>query len=201
MKKIIGVTGGIASGKSTVSSMISGMGYTVVDADVAARKVVEPGQDAFKKVVDHFGADILQSDGTIDRAKLGGIIFHDEQERLILNRIVHPAVRLYMNEERDAAFARGEAVVFMDIPLLFESKLQGTVDLSILVYVDRDVQLQRLMDRNGLSETEANARIESQMPLADKKEKADAVIDNNGTIEETKHQLNALLNQWGISKQ
>ncbi|MFS0780628.1 dephospho-CoA kinase [Bacillus sp. 1P06AnD] len=198
MNRIIGITGGIASGKSTVSAMITEMGYTVVDADVAARAVVEPGQKAYGTVVEQFGRDILCEDGTLNRAKLGGIIFHDEEKRLLLNSIVHPAVREYMDEQRDAAFARGESVVFMDIPLLFESKLQGTVDQSILVYVDYVVQLKRLMERNGFSEEEAKARIRSQMPLEDKKAMADAVIENNGSIEETKEQIRHILHRWSI---
>ncbi|MGM9924590.1 MAG: dephospho-CoA kinase [Bacillus sp. (in: firmicutes)] len=199
MRKVIGVTGGIASGKSTVSRMIENLGFTVIDADVAARKVVEPGEEALSKIVEAFGEEILKEDGTLDRQKLGAIIFHDKEKRLKLNGIVHPAVRSYMDEQREAAFANGEEVVFMDIPLLFESKLTKTVDLSLLVFVNEDIQLQRLMERNGLSQEEALTRIQSQMPLAEKKALADEWIDNNGTIAETKGQLLAVLQKWNIT--
>ena len=199
MRKVIGVTGGIASGKSTVSRMIENLGFTVIDADVAARKVVEPGEEALSKIVEAFGEEILKEDGTLDRQKLGAIIFHDKEKRLKLNGIVHPAVRSYMDEQREAAFANGEEVVFMDIPLLFESKLTKTVELSLLVFVNEDIQLQRLMERNGLSQEEALTRIQSQMPLAEKKALADEWIDNNGTIAETKGQLLAVLQKWNIT--
>ncbi|MGM9926669.1 MAG: dephospho-CoA kinase [Bacillus sp. (in: firmicutes)] len=198
MNKVIGITGGIASGKSTVSKIIEQLGYTVVDADIAARIVVEPGQEAYKGVVASFGEEILNEDQTLNREKLGSIIFNDEKKRLQLNAIMHPAIRNYMDEEKNAAFARGEKVVFMDIPLLFESKLTQTVDLSILVYVDADVQLRRLMERNGLSQEDALARIRSQMPLSEKRELADAIIENNETVEKTKQQLLDILKEWDI---
>lgn len=198
MRKVIGVSGGIASGKSTVSKMIADLGFTVVDADLAARKVVEPGEAAYRPLEKAFGKDIFKEDATLNREKLGAIIFHDEDKRLLLNSIMHPAIRNYMDEQKEAAFANGAEVVFMDIPLLFESKLTKTVDQSLLVFVDDDVQLHRLMERNGLSKVEAIARIQSQMPLFEKKALADAVINNNGTIEETKKQLLAVLDRWSI---
>ncbi|MEH6942412.1 dephospho-CoA kinase [Bacillus sp. JJ722] len=198
MRKVIGVTGGIASGKSTVSKMIADLGFTVVDADLAARKVVELGEAAYLPLEEAFGKEIFKEDSTLNREKLGSIIFHNEDKRLLLNSIMHPAIRKYMDEQKEAAFENGEEVVFMDIPLLFEGKLTKTVDQSLLVFVDADVQLQRLMERNGLSKGEAMARIQSQMPLSEKKSLADAVIDNNGTIEETKKQLLAVLDKWSI---
>ncbi|WP_042345404.1 dephospho-CoA kinase [Bacillus massiliigorillae] len=198
MRKVIGVTGGIASGKSTVSKMIVDLGFTVVDADLVARKVVEPGEAAYEPLKEAFGLEIFKEDATLNREKLGAIIFHDQEKRLLLNSIMHPAIQKYMDDQKEAAFARGEEVVFMDIPLLFEGKSHKTVDLSLLVFVDDEVQLQRLMERNGLSKDDALARIHSQMPLAKKKELADAVIDNNGTIEETKNQLRAILDNWDV---
>ena len=198
MIKVIGITGGIASGKSTASNMVREMGFTVIDADYASRVVVEPGQKAYGEIIDQFGESILHEDGTLNREKLGAIIFTDEEKRKQLNRIVHPAVRTYMNEEREAAFERGEKIVFLDIPLLFESKLTHMVDKTVLIYVDQDVQLQRLMARNNLTEEQAKARINSQMPLSEKKALADEVIDNNMDIERTRSQLVSVLDKWGI---
>ncbi|KOR86349.1 dephospho-CoA kinase [Bacillus sp. FJAT-22058] len=198
MGQIIGITGGIASGKSTVSLYLQELGFTIVDADLASRAVVEPGEEAYHQVVKAFGEDILLADGNIDRVKLGSIIFNDQEKRLLLNGIVHPAVRNWMRVKTEAALSSGEETVFMDIPLLFESKLTFMVDKTLLIYVDEQVQLERLMNRNGLSETEALARINSQMPLADKKALADAVIDNNGDINETKRQVKAILSEWYV---
>ncbi|MBT2616597.1 MULTISPECIES: dephospho-CoA kinase [unclassified Bacillus (in: firmicutes)] len=198
MGQIIGITGGIASGKSTVSLYLQELGFTIVDADLASRAVVEPGEEAYHQVVKAFGEDILLTDGNIDRVKLGSIIFNDQEKRLLLNGIVHPAVRNWMRVKTEAALSSGEETVFMDIPLLFESKLTFMVDKTLLIYVDEQVQLKRLMNRNGLSETEAVARINSQMPLADKKALADAVIDNNGDINETKRQVKSILSEWYV---
>lgn len=198
MGQIIGITGGIASGKSTVSLYLQELGFTIVDADLASRAVVEPGEEAYHQVVKAFGEDILLTDGNIDRVKLGSIIFNDQEKRLLLNGIVHPAVRNWMRVKTEAALSSGEETVFMDIPLLFESKLKFMVDKTLLIYVDEQVQLKRLMNRNGLSETEALARINSQMPLADKKALADAVIDNNGDINETKRQVKTILSEWYV---
>ncbi|MFD6440911.1 dephospho-CoA kinase [Peribacillus sp. NPDC060186] len=198
MGQIIGITGGIASGKSSVSLYIEELGFTIVDADVASRAVVEPGEEAYQQVVKAFGEDILLTDGNIDRVKLGSIIFHDQEKRLLLNSIVHPAVRNWMRLKTEKALAAGEETVFMDIPLLFESKLTFMVEKTLLVYVDERVQLERLMNRNGLTETDALARIHSQMPLADKKVLADAVIDNNGNLEETKKQVKTVLSNWNV---
>ncbi|WP_330501414.1 dephospho-CoA kinase [Peribacillus frigoritolerans] len=198
MGQIIGITGGIASGKSTVSLYLQELGFTIVDADLASRAVVEPGEEAYHQVVKAFGEDILLTDGNIDRVKLGSIIFNDQEKRLLLNGIVHPAVRNWMRVKTEAALSSGEETVFMDIPLLFESKLTFMVDKTLLIYVDEQVQLKRLMNRNGLSETEALARINSQMPLADKKALADAVIDNNGDINETKRQVKTILSKWYV---
>lgn len=195
---VIGITGGIASGKSTISNIIRSLGFVVVDADIAAREVVMPGEPAYQKIIETFGEEILLENKEINRVKLGSIIFHNEEKRLILNSIVHPAVRQKMLADKDAAIERGEKTVFMDIPLLFESKLTYMVDRTILVYVDENTQLKRLIERNQLSKEDALARIQSQMPLSEKKALADAVIDNNGTIDQSKEQLLEILRQWGV---
>jgi len=198
MAKIIGLTGGIASGKSTVSNMLKAKGFTIVDADIAARKVVEPGEPAYEQIIEAFGEGILLQDLTLDRKKLGALIFADEALRMKLNSIVHPAVRAWMTREKDRAIENGKKTVFLDIPLLFESRLTYMVERTILVYVDEETQLKRLMARNGLSEKEAQMRIRAQMPLSEKKALADAVLDNNGSPEETKQQLEKIVSDWQL---
>ncbi len=195
---IIGLTGGIASGKSTVSAFLKEKGYTIIDADLAARMVVEVGQPAYLAIVEAFGKGILQENGQIDRAALGAIIFNDPTKRNLLNGIVHPAVRSMMLSHKDEAIENGKQTIIMDIPLLFESDLTWMVDRTIVVTVEEDVQLNRLMKRNELSEEEAASRISSQLPLREKAEKADAVIDNNGAVEDTLKQVEALLTAWGL---
>ncbi|WP_050181149.1 dephospho-CoA kinase [Domibacillus robiginosus] len=195
---IIGLTGGIASGKSTVSDMLKEKGFPVIDADIAARAVVEPGQPALQKIADTFGRDILSSDGTLNREKLGSVIFHDEEKRKQLNEIVHPAVRAWMMAEKDKAIDKGHKTIVFDVPLLFESKLTWMADRTLLIYVAPPIQLERLMKRNGYTEEEASARIASQMPIEEKKELADDIIDNSGTKEETAKQLEQWLARLGI---
>ncbi|RLQ97975.1 dephospho-CoA kinase [Falsibacillus albus] len=198
MSLIIGLTGGIASGKSTVSEMLNHRGFKIIDADIAAREVVKAGAPALCEIVDAFGRGILLADGNLDRAKLGKIIFHDQEQRKKLNGIVHPAVRKWMNERKDEAIEQGKRTIFLDIPLLYESNLTYMVEKVILVYVDEEVQLHRLMERNGLSKDEASARISSQLPLSQKVKMADVVIDNNDRRENTEAQLEQLISKWGL---
>ncbi|HZG60789.1 MAG TPA: dephospho-CoA kinase [Anoxybacillus sp.] len=198
MALIIGLTGGIASGKSTVARMLLELGIPVIDADQIAREVVEIGEEAYLQIVEKFGEEILQDDKTIDRAKLGAIVFNDEEKRKLLNSIVHPAVRKKMLEQKERYVKKGEKTIVLDIPLLFESNLTHLVDKIVVVYVDEHTQLERLMARNGFSKEEAKARIKAQMPLKEKVAKADAVINNNGTIEQTKKQLLNILKQWDV---
>jgi len=199
MSLIIGLTGGIASGKSTVSNMLKDMNIPVVDADIEARLAVEKGEPAYHKIVEAFGEGILLSNGEIDRQKLGSIIFHDTEKRQLLNGIVHPEVRNRMNKQIEGARKRGEKVIVLDIPLLFESKLTHMADKTVLVNVDADIQLKRLMERNQLTKEEAEARINSQMPLSEKVALADVVINNNGSLAETRKQIAELVKNWGIS--
>lgn len=195
MTVIIGLTGGIASGKSTVSTMFKERAITVIDADVEAKRAVEKGATAYDEIVSHFGQEILLENGEINRQKLGSIVFYSEEERMKLNSIVHPAVRRRMNEQKDEAVANGEKMVVLDIPLLFESKLTYMVDYTVLVYVNKENQLQRLMERNGFDAEEANARIRSQMLLEEKVQLSDFLIDNNGDLASTEKQLDDLLLQ------
>lgn len=201
MALIIGLTGGIASGKSTIANMLKNEGITVIDADVESRLAVEQGEEAYDHIVNHFSKSILLEDGSINRAKLGEIIFNIKEERMKLNEIVHPAVRKRMLQKKESAENNGEAIIIMDIPLLYESKFTELVDKTLLVFVDEDIQLQRLMERNHYSKQEALARIHSQMPLAEKKRLADVVIDNNGSLEQTELQLKNVLSEWGFQKE
>lgn len=194
----IGLTGGIASGKSTVAAMFRDLHIPVIDADEIAHRVTAIDGEAYQLIVETFGSDILDSNGAIDRRKLGAIVFHDEQKRKQLNAIVHPLVRKHMLQQKEQYARKGEKAVVLDIPLLFESNLEHLVDRILVVYVDEQIQLRRLCERNGFSFEEAWARIKSQMPLEQKRKKADAVIDNNGTIEQTKRQLYERLVEWGI---
>ncbi|MBZ5750190.1 MULTISPECIES: dephospho-CoA kinase [Metabacillus] len=195
MTVVLGLTGGIASGKSTVSTMIRKRGIRVIDADIISREVVEVGKPAYHQIVELFGEDILHDNDTINREKLGALIFGDEKKRNQLNRIVHPAVREEIFEQTKEEKEKSAKAVVLDIPLLFESKLTHLVDKTILVYVDEKTQLERLMKRNGFSEDEAMMRIRSQLPLKEKIILSDELINNNGSIEETEIQLHEILSK------
>lgn len=198
MTVVIGLTGSIASGKSTIAHKLSEYGIEIIDADKIAREVVEPGKRAYTEVVEAFGPSILRPDETIDRPQLGERIFNNEKERQTLNSIVHPAIRKEMIERRDRFVERGDEAVVLDIPLLFESKLTHFVEKILVVSVQPHVQIARLMERNELTSEEATRRISSQIPVQEKEALADAVIDNNGTKEESYEQLDEILQQWGI---
>ncbi|MEC2130155.1 MULTISPECIES: dephospho-CoA kinase [Brevibacillus] len=193
MCMILGLTGGIATGKSTVTGMLRERGIPVIDADQIAREVVEPGKPAYEAIVRHFGREILLEDGQIDRKKLGEVVFSDETERQKLNAIVHPEVRRVMREEAEAAEAGGAEIVFMDIPLLFESKLQHMVEKIAVVYAPADMQLARMIERDELEEEQAHKRLRAQFPIDQKKSEADFLIDNSASREETVKQVEQML--------
>ena len=195
---IIGLTGSIASGKSTVAKMITALGLPIVDADIVARDVVEPGAETLTLIAEQFGQDILLEDGTLNRVKLGDIIFHEPAKRKILNDIMHPAIRQEMLRQRDVYLEAGNKHVVMDIPLLFESKLQHFVERIIVVSVSEEVQLRRLMERNNLSKEDALARMHSQLPMSVKEKGADAVIYNNENLGQTEEQLKKILEKWDV---
>lgn len=198
MALIIGLTGSIASGKSTVSLMFDDFNIPVIDADKIAREVVEPGEEAYESIVKTFGDNILRDDKTLNRKELGSIVFADKDKLETLNGIIHPAIRRKMIQKRDALEKEGHSCIVLDIPLLFESKLEHFVDKIIVVYVDEDVQLKRLMERDGFTIKEAKQRIESQMPVKQKVKLADKVVNNNGTKYESYKQLEQILHDWGI---
>lgn len=190
---ILGLTGGIATGKSTVSAMLRERGIPVIDADQIAHEVVEPGKPAYEAIVHHFGSEILLPDGRINRKMLGEIVFSDESQRQKLNSIVHPEVRRVMREQAEEAEKAGAQIVFMDIPLLFESKLQHMVDKVVVVYAPADQQLARMLERDELDEEQALKRLRAQLPIEQKKSGADFLIMNQGTREETEKQVEDLL--------
>ncbi|WP_349408112.1 dephospho-CoA kinase [Pseudalkalibacillus sp. SCS-8] len=194
---IVGLTGGIASGKSTISEMIKMFEIPVVDADQIARQVVMPGEKAYEEIVAAFGENIVTDDGTIDRKKLGAIIFNDDQKRKTLNGIVHPAVRKEMLNQKTELLKEHKDII-LDIPLLFESKLTHMVEKTLLVYVHPKTQLERLMARDQSTKEEAQSRIQSQIPLDKKRDWADEIIDNNGTVEESRQQLIHIFTKWQI---
>lgn len=194
----IGLTGGIASGKSTISSWFRRHGFPVIDADQIARQVVEPGEEGLKRVSEAFGQEILKSNGTLDRTRLGSLIFNDPGKRRKLNDLLHPLIRLKMQEELSAFESQGCSAVVLDVPLLFEGPFAGWTDKTVVVYVTRETELSRLMRRDHLSEGEATARIQAQIPLEEKKKRADAVIDNGGSVASAERQLVTLLKQWQL---
>ncbi|MDF2558118.1 MAG: dephospho-CoA kinase [Bacillales bacterium] len=193
--KIIGLTGGIASGKSTISNRLLEKGYTVIDADIAARKVVEIGTPALQEIRDFFGKDVLQEDGTLNRKKLGEIVFADEFMRKKLNELTHPRIREWMLNQVEQAAKNGAELVFMDIPLLYESEALHLTEKVIVVYLDEETQIQRLMERDKLTKDQALQRIRSQLSMEEKKARADYIIDNRGTKKEALCQLDKILLQ------
>jgi len=187
--RIIGLTGGIASGKSTVARLLEKLGAVVIDADQLAREAVLPGSAACTKIAEAFGSGILNPDGTIDRKALGSIVFSDPAARNRLEAITHPAIRRLAEERIEQLRTAGAAVVFYMAPLLIEAGLTSRVDEIWVVYADRDTQLQRLMLRDAMGRDEARQRLAAQMGMEEKKTFARIVIDNRGTPEETESQV------------
>jgi dephospho-CoA kinase len=184
--KIIGLTGGIASGKSTVSRALKDLGAIIIDSDEVAHEIIAPRKPAWNDIVKLFGTKVLNPDMTINRDILGEIVFNDPAKLQALNQIVHPRVaERFKNDLQEIRNMQPHAVVVMDVPLLFESHMERICDVVWLVWVDRETQKQRLMKRNNYSEEEAIIRIDAQMPLDEKAQMADVVIDNSHSIEET----------------
>ena len=182
----VGLTGGIACGKSTVAKMFVKNGAYLIDFDGLAHEVQEPGKPAWKEVVNYFGKRILQPDKRIDRVKLGNIVFADKEKLSELNNIVHPLVYQEWHVRLEKIGKKEKhAIVLSDIPLLFEGNMQNLFDLTILVLIAPKEQICRLMARNGVSKEEAEKRLKSQMPISEKIALADIVIDNEGSIPET----------------
>ena len=187
--RVVGLTGGIATGKSTVSAMLRGLGATVIDADEATRAVQARGSEGLRLLVEEFGTGILTPDGDLDRAGLAEIAFRDPAARERLNGIVHPLVRRWMAERQREAAERGDPVVVLDIPLLFEARGAGAFETVLLVYAPEEVQLDRLVRLRGMSAEQARARIAAQMPIEEKRRLATHVIENTGGMGDLRRQV------------
>lgn len=196
----IGLTGGIACGKSTVSRLLASRGAIVIDADILAREVVEPGAPALAEVVRVFGPDMLNGDGTLNRKQLGKVVFENDAKRKQLEELLHPAIiQLLQERMAEAERLQPDKLVVADVPLLYEAQMEDLFQEVLVVAVDREIQLERLMQRDGLNREEAEQRIDAQMPLEWKKEWADVVIDNSGTPEETERQVEQYLRKKGLA--
>ena len=195
---LVGLTGNIGSGKSTVDQLLSERGATIIDADVLARRAVEIGTPAYRAIVERWGTSILGPDGMLDRGALRRIVFSDPAELEQLNTLVHPEVERMRAELVEAARMRGDKLVVCDVPLLFERKMTDLFDRIVLVDAPRPVRLERLVRERGLRETEAMDMIVAQMPAELKRARADFVIDNVGTLT----QLDARVTEvWGALEQ
>ncbi|HSR25756.1 MAG TPA: dephospho-CoA kinase [Candidatus Eisenbacteria bacterium] len=182
--RVVGLTGGIGTGKSTVAGMLRELGATVIDADEATRAVQAPGSEGLRRLVAEFGPGILTAGGELDRARMAEIAFADPEARARLNGIVHPLVREWMAERQREAVERGDPVVVLDIPLLFEARGAGAFETVLLVYAPEAVQLDRLVRLRGMGEDQARARIAAQMPIEEKRRLATHVIENTGGMAE-----------------
>jgi dephospho-CoA kinase len=193
---VAGLTGGIATGKSTVAAIFEEAGARIIDADMMAREAARKGSSAYRQIVTHFGSAILLADGEIDRKRLAGVIFADPAEQRALERIIHPQVKVKINRRlKQIRVETPGAVVIIDVPLLFEAGMDRGLDAVIVVYVPEKVQIQRLMDRDGLTKSEALARIRAQMPIDTKKSLATFVIDNSEDLDNTRGQTLAVYRQ------
>jgi dephospho-CoA kinase len=196
--KVIGVTGGIATGVTTVASMFKELGAVVIEADKIAREVVEPGTEPYRKIVETFGRDVLSADGTIDRKKLGEIVFSNDAARRRLNRITHPAIRQRIEAEvARVRESNPDAVVLIDVPLLLDTTGPDTFDMDgvIVVTAEKDAQIERLARRDALPEEDAQRRLAAQRPVQEKVAEADWIVRNSGSLEETRRQVASLWRQ------
>jgi dephospho-CoA kinase len=191
----VALTGGIATGKSHVRARFESLGIPTVDADILARDAVAPGSAGLAAVVRRFGTDVCDADGTLNRKKVGAIVFQDPQARHDLEQIVHPYVRETMERWFDSLDSERVPFVVADIPLLFEGRREGDFDAVIVTACEPETQLRRLMERDGLTEVEARQRIASQWPLETKIANADYVIRTDGTLNETNRQVDVVASQ------
>ena len=195
---ILGVTGGIATGKSSVTEQFREMGLPIVSADELAREVVHVGTDTLRMIVERFGADVLYANGSLDRERLAQIIFSDETARRDLNQITHPAIAKLAESTLASLVAAGAKHIVYEAPLLFEVGAESRVDKVLVVSADPEVQIKRLMTRDGIDKTAAVARIATQMSLEEKVRRADYVIDNSGTPDETARKVKDLCQELTI---
>jgi dephospho-CoA kinase len=192
----IGLTGGIATGKSYVLGLLQKLGCEVIDADIIAHRVIEPGQPAYEEIVAHFGSGVLDPGGKIDRARLGAIVFNDPSQRARLNSVVHP--RVFEAQERwfaELAERKPDAIAVVDAALMIETGSYRRYDKLVVVHCRADLQLQRLMARSNLSREEASARISTQMPSEEKLRYADFTVDTSSGFEDTRLQVESLYSE------
>ncbi|SIO05065.1 dephospho-CoA kinase [Carnobacterium alterfunditum] len=189
MTVILGLTGGISTGKSTVSKIFKEQGYPVVDADVGAREVVKPGTDGLEKIKKEFGNKVILTDGTLDRTALAKIIFDDVEKRELLNKMLSQHIHQWIVTKKNDYLKQDPAIIVLDIPLLFEMGYENEVDQIMVVATSEEIQLNRLMKRDNIEKKEATQRINSQLPISKKVILGDIIIDNSGTIENTKKQV------------
>jgi len=191
----LGITGGVGSGKTVVCDYLSKAGITVVSTDQLAKNAVMPGMPAFDKIVNCFGHDILSEDGTLDRKKLRNLITEDKEKKAMLEQFVHPEVFVQMAEAYAAVQKRGEPLIAVEVPLLFETGMASLFDYVLTVTVNADVRIQRIMERDHVSREEAMALMGIQMPEEEKIRRSDFVIENNGSLEDTRLRVNAFYHQ------
>ena len=190
---MLGLTGGIASGKSTVAAILRRLGAAIINADELSREVVQPEQDAWREIVTTFGSDILQGDKTLDRRKLRKIVFDNPEARKKLEAIIHPKVRALAERKISELAAAGSSIIVYEVPLLFEAQIHLWLRPVILVACDVGTQKKRLLDIDHLTEPEAQQHLDAQMSLEDKRKLADYVIENSGNLEELEQQVRAVL--------
>jgi dephospho-CoA kinase len=190
--RLIGVTGGIATGKSSVDRMLEAHGAVVIDADELAREVVRPGEPALEQVAARFGREMIDPDGRLDRDRLGKLVFADPQARRDLEQITHPRITELTRDRIAEALAGPAPLVAVDIPLLFENARESMFEGVLLVYAPREVQIRRLRERNGLDEPAALQRLAAQLPIEEKRDRATWVIDNSGALDATSRAVD----QW-----
>lgn len=194
-KLLLGVTGGIGSGKTTVANMLVAKGVPIVDFDILAREVVEPGTKGFDDIVDYFGPQVVADDGTLDRKQLSKIVFGDMEKRKILESFTHPPIFEAFSAQVKALSNQSSAgVIQVVIPLLVELNLQYLFDRLMVVYVPREIQLQRLVERDKITKEAAALILESQIPLDEKIKFADFVVDNSSTLDKTREQVEGVWN-------
>lgn len=193
MTQVVGLTGGIASGKSTVSRLLSQVGFPIIDADLVAHRLQQPGQPGFERLVEQFGRSLVAMDGSLDRQRLGQLVFNDQAARSQLNQVMQPLIRDAIMGQLASLKNAVVPTIILDAPLLFEQGYDEDCNLVVVVTVDKATQLARLMERDGLSQAAARARVAAQMPLNEKAARADIVIDNNGDYDHLRQQVARLV--------
>lgn len=189
----IGLTGSIGTGKSTVSKLLRERGIAVIDADLLAREIVKKGQECLNDLKNVFGNQVLTIDGELDRKKLGQIVFSDDSKLELLNSVTHPHIRRRMKAQMNELESKNNKVIVLDIPLLFEAKMEDLVDIILVVFAKEEIQIKRITERDNCTQEEAMRIIKTQISQQDKISKSDYTIDNSGTIEELKEKLNGFL--------